>query len=444
MNKKTTKVLLLAVGFMMVMSVFSQASATKGNGNGNGPKRDYYEWRETNGQSYLYVKAHDHYTLGYLEGQGLYEEILYLRALAEVYALTEIGITYNDFIAMAYAYEPYIPQEYKDEMQGMVDGINALELEAPYFVPILGAGFDFPINPTLTYMDLVLQNCFLDIFYEWLMPLSYLSNIDMGCTAFASKNDDGTILSQNFDFGVPFYPSLSWVCTDLKGVDRIFCLRMGGGLCIPCGIDQDGVKMVINVVETYALGELGGIPANIISRMAWEQGETAQEVADIIIGGYDSASFNMFVADDTEIFDIELIANSSFTQMFGFGNIVTHYSCENMDDVAVNSNTFLSERAMFLLDPTYSLDRQAYAEDQLELAKDDGIVTGDELLAIQSDFPVVFRTIEPPHQSLTSAFFVSDGSFGLVDPIANILGPLAYGMEPIYPTIGNVPPPLCC
>lgn len=47
---------------------------------------NYAEWRPSNGQPFLYVKADDYYTLGYLEGQNLAFQTAWMKLMSKLQA----------------------------------------------------------------------------------------------------------------------------------------------------------------------------------------------------------------------------------------------------------------------------------------------------------------------------------------------------------------------
>ena len=125
------------------------------------------EWHESNGQKYLEIEASDYYNLGMMEGKNLGPKIRALKLIIKAIGATtrSKGYTYSRFIEMAKGYEDAIPDQFLhhekgvgtviDEIQGMADSLRGISFE-----------------------DIFVQNCFIDIVYGELIPFG--ANIQNG------------------------------------------------------------------------------------------------------------------------------------------------------------------------------------------------------------------------------------------------------------------------
>ena len=84
---------------------------------------NYAEWKFSNGQPYLWIKAEDYYTLGYLEGQNLAFQSAWMKLMIMMQA-QEIGLSYDVAIFYALNYLEYFPEDYLLEMRGFADAIE--------------------------------------------------------------------------------------------------------------------------------------------------------------------------------------------------------------------------------------------------------------------------------------------------------------------------------
>ena len=111
----------------------------------------YSEWRDSNGESYLYVEAHDYYGLGYQTGKGLAMNIALMKYELMISSLM-FGIDYFSMINLAKQYIEFIPDNYILELYGMSEGATA------------GSGF------YLSFEDILVQSVFLEVIYGQILP----------------------------------------------------------------------------------------------------------------------------------------------------------------------------------------------------------------------------------------------------------------------------------
>ena len=112
------------------------------------------EWLESNNQPYLYVEASTDYELGYLTGQNIANQITSLKLLLQFVA-PQYNTDYDSLLLIARDYLEFIPWYQQQEFQGLADGASNV-LETP-----------------IAFQDILLQNCWLDIFYGQISPLQF-------------------------------------------------------------------------------------------------------------------------------------------------------------------------------------------------------------------------------------------------------------------------------
>jgi hypothetical protein len=349
----------------------------------------YAEWRDSNGQKYLYVQATDYYNLGYLEGKYLWREIFNFRVIL-------MGQYIGDYEYMkrrTLAYLPFLSQDYLDEMQGMAAGASA------------GSGWPF------TFLDILLQNTYLDIYFGQDVP-NHFESEPMGCTAFGTKNNNGSVsLGQNFDFpkimGKGDINTLSFVHTNLSGKPEIFGLRVGAMLNIPCAKTSRGVYTLVNIIESNMTGTIM-MPSPLRTRYNLETAHSAEELYTMtFIDKNQSISANMMIADADTLIGIQILPNEIRSR--------------NLTKI-VNSNTYIYPdwKEKYLPLGNYSQARQQHGELLLDLFYNDDLqLTHEELIGILGNKTKAFgegseicRETENSRTSMTLAFFTNNG-FGL-------------------------------
>ncbi len=309
-------------------------------------KTNFMRWCETNDQSYVDVRVPDYYSLGVLKAQYCDQQIIKLDYAIKGLIQT-LGIPLDYCYHLASLYNAQIPQDYKNELQGIADSI-----------------------PTLTYYDVVLQVCLFDGFYGQIIPSKTGVNIPPihlgGCTVVASKNTDETItIGQNMDLSYYFKDTLYFIKYKIKGKQPVFAMYMGA--CHLVGITKK-VSSVLNLIETVVHGEIC-MPTSIKRRLSLESSKNAFEYQEIMINNGFASSWNWLIGDKYN----NLIACESIPAVYNDQIL----SC---GEAIVKSNTYKTpEYIPYLLKPSYSLERQAKAEDLTSKAMNDGILTLDEL-----------------------------------------------------------------
>lgn len=339
-------------------------------------------WITTNGQSYLQVTASDPYDVGYLTGQQIASQILSLKVILMALA-SQSETSYRVLKDMAKEYLPFIPEPYLDELLGMAKGATNR------------------LGVIITFQDILVQNTWMDSFYGHILP-SQISQGPVGCTAIAVKNNDSSIMiGQNFDFTQIFDRTLSFVYQISTSGPNIFGLRLGGSLNLPMGRTSNNLTVLTTLVQTNL--ELNySTPVAVRSRIALE---SATNVADFwdIYRGDEGSSFS-------SIGHTLLIANS--TSLMGISLVGSHIAYSFADQI-VYTNTFQQEDwQTWLVNQTYSKDRQLEATQQVMAAILDECLSEEDLLAILYSSPIIFRQSSELMASTTLAF-LTPHYFGL-------------------------------
>jgi hypothetical protein len=382
--------ILLGAGLLSNLSIRAIYS-TKVNGS--------TEWRLSGSQPYLYVYAEDAYSLGYLTGKMLADQILTLKGLFLLLGIT-YDIQYSQLRTMANEYQTYFPADQIEEMHGMAAGASA------------GSGF------IITFSDILIQNTWYDVFYGRIAPT--LPG-PLGCTAIlgwsnitSTDSNLHVIGGQNFDLQKPFGSTLAFVLHQLRGLPAIFGLRVGGCLNLPIGKNFFNVSTYVTLVQTNLVGDVG-IPVCSRARTALSQASTADGFLSYFYGETGSVTacgFNLLVNDPFQAFAVASVPGISINETL----LLSSY--------LLRTNTFLTDSwQQWLMDPNYSKDRQTRAEFLVEEAVVDNIIEHSELLSILQDKPVICRSTTKFTETATLAF-ITTSQFGLGNPSDNFGGPI--------------------
>lgn len=385
-------------------------------------KANQAEWHESNGQKYLEINASDYYNLGLMEGKELGAKIRAMKLIIKaISAATRLkGYNYKRFLEMAKGYEDAIPDEflrdadgigtYIDEIQGISDALKGI-----------------------TFEDVFLQNCFIDIVYGELIPFG--ANIpeeyEFGCTTFGALNPNYSetgenqtsshhvYIGQNFDFNITFKPTLSFVLHKVANRPRIFCLRMGGMLALPTGLNEWGHRVCINVVKSNISG-IYTIPSGFITRQSLCHSQDAETAYSFLYKNAPPNSFNIMLAD--------------FQKLISCETVPTEHIRYDIDSCFASSNTFIApEFQKHLVLPEYSKERQAMAESLIQKAYERGIDYKD-IIKILATKPIICRTPKNVSESRTLAFITND-YFGIGNPADD-----PWGFIPLDPKKANLYP----
>lgn len=362
---------------------------------------NYAEWKTSNNQAYLEIKAEDYYTLGYLKGSYLILEYMTFDTVLKM-LIEQLGIPLEYCYYLASLYDYYIPEPYKQEIQGMADAI-----------------------PFLTYWDIVFQVVLFDAYYGQIIPSMTGLNIPPihlgGCTVIASKNRDGTAsIGQTMDLSYFFKDTINFVLYQVGYNRKVFQMCMGAMHLIG---STKKLTTVLNLVETVVQGEIG-MPTSIKRRLALETSRNAFQYQYIMLTNSFCSSWNWIIADKKT----HVIATESIPAVFDMEYLYRR------GDYVCKSNRYKNEFFnMFLLDPTYSIERQAKAEELTGYAMMDGNLGLNELMTILgyydgtessiTRFP--FMNPEDPLLTSTLAFLTMKGKsgyFGKGTPITDSWG----------------------
>ena len=350
----------------------------------------FARWESSNGQAYLHINARNYYSLGYLTGKGLTNQILTMDAIIKS-LISSYDFNLQEILYYAQIYDLFIPEEYKDEMQGMADAT------------------------ILSYRDILLQIVFLDLYYGILIPTQIGIDGVGACTALVVKNTNWHVtIGQNMDFGLIFLPTLSYVKHTVMGKQAVFSLRMGAST-LAIGKNKK-VSSTLTLVQIWKMANFG-TPTGIKARIAFENSKSASEFFKIMTSSY-CASWNYIISDfKGTVIVSETLPNSFIVKNLKFG------------ETAVRTNTYISEELKpFLIDPTYSVSRQMKAEELLKEKKESKwIVREKDFMTILSYYDGTVSSIcrlpDPvdPSKICTEAFFVSSGVrrgyFGIGNPM---------------------------
>ena len=330
-----------------------------------GCRRSYFalnknsaKWVNAQGQKYLFIEAENEFELGKLEGKYLSAKITNLKRIIQLFGLLngKHGFSYLEMIKMAQEYEKHIDLQYLEEMRGIDTAIVGV-----------------------SYKDILLQNCFIDILYGNYFSDPELnpdvSSLQMGCTVVGYKNNGSVFVGQNFDFNNVFKHSLAFVHHKIQGKHAQFTLKVGGILSIPCGLNSAGTSVFVNVVRTNVRASYC-TPISIRCREAFDTAINPNEFKDILTDDSSSLSMNLLIANATQMISIEAVpGNFSITS----------------PDQCVNTNTYTDEFfQQFLQDKSYSKLRQNITEDLLWNNTLDNSLSQPEFISILNN-PMIFQ-----------------------------------------------------
>jgi predicted choloylglycine hydrolase len=354
----------------------------------------YAIWRTSKNQPYLEIDAEDPFDRGFLQARALEKKIRALKRILHLLALINIfkGYSYKKFIQMAQNYLPFIPNYILEELKGMASCLKGI-----------------------TFDDILLQNCFLDIIYGQVNPKNAYPNFnglgDVGCTSFGAINHNGIpIIGQNFDYPLLFRSVLSFTYLKQPKLANIFSLRLGGALSLPCGINSYGFALTINAIRCNVKSTYE-IPTSIKTRIGFSQCKTVEEGYRYSYSSPPTVPYNLMISDREKIIAIE--------------NAAAEHHRIDVKDVVVQSNTFTAEKMQkYLVKKKYSKHRQRYAETQLRKLHNNSSLSNKQLISLLCDFPIIKRV--KPFRSISLCSFTKK-SFRLGLP--KIEG---FGDNPIY------------
>ena len=341
-----------------------------------------FEWKTSNGQPYLYVKAENHYDLGYATGQGLIKQLTFLKNIGKKMSkLIKTDISILDQIAKEFL--PFIPKKYLDELQGIADGATA------------ASGLKFSFDEILT------QAVNIEIFHGQLPHVDIFdTNLMQGCTDFGVVNPDGTVvMGQNYDSPKMMSPGIAWVHHKVGEEPWVFTHRIGATPAVPMVKNEYGVCITVNVVLTKIKAPIM-TPRFVLLREALAQSKTAEDAYKILFKeGKFPFGQNLLISDNKKIIAVQILPEE-IRPTYVKKTIVQSNQYDYVDWVS------------FLRKPGYSQDRQTYSENLLrKVSKEKVNMTDEDLLDVLRDAPIICR--EDPTQAGYTVSFITRESFGL-------------------------------
>ncbi len=341
------------------------------------------EWRDSNGQKYLYVEANNHHDLGYQTGYALSDKILSMKALLLICS-NSYGLSYFDIEKICNEYDSYIPENYKQEILGMSEGATA------------GSGF------LISYTDILVQSVFIEALYGRHIPSELSIISDFGCTALGTINNDGSVLvGQNMDLIKPMGSLQSFVLHKLGNDPLVFTHRLGGGTSAMAK-NEYGLVLTVNLVQTKEIAPYT-IPTFVLVREGLVKEKSIEGLYNTLFPNNSSSfSHNYIIANSSTILAVQSLPHNQ-TKTYPTNTIVF-------------TNTFLNPFWQdTLLDPQYSKERQSYAEALLLEAYKDNMLTEEELIKILGEEPIICRD-ENGFFSMGTISFMTYNSFGIGTP----------------------------
>ncbi|MFX1279532.1 MAG: carcinine hydrolase/isopenicillin-N N-acyltransferase family protein [Promethearchaeota archaeon] len=404
--KKKSVLLLFILGIILSSGFISFVSACKTNDD----TLEFAEWRISNNQQYLYVRADDYYTLGFLEGQHLAFQIAWMKLIIMLQA-QDLGLSYDHALYYTMDYVEHIPEEYILEMQGMADAIDTVP------IPFMGELYQISID----FIDILAQNCFWDIYYGKIIPMltGYPQSplIAGGCTAIGSHTEGKTAFGQNIDLSFLMMPSTSWVYSHIRN-KKLFSFRIGSMLAMG-GINKWGLSISINLLEVFNYG-CSGKPLSIIYRSVLERAFSLRQAKYIITSNDFTLGWNYIIRNRRNMMAIETIPNSYSIEMIWRGT----YSF----DANIYENSLFK---MFMIFPTKYLPRYNRISELCQSYTQDGDLDVMDIINICSDTMISrrFSMIDPLEVVTVGSFFVDTRNkiyFCLGNPLDSSLGTISF------------------
>ena len=243
------------------------------------------------------------------------------------------------------------------------------------------------------------------------------------CTSFVVRKEKNQYIhGQTMDFGLVFLPSLNWLKYKISGKKPVFCLSLGCST-FPMGMNYD-MACTLNLVQTQDMGEFR-IPTSIKSQIAFEYCRNPLEFFRIMTGSY-CGGWNYIYSDrEGNLFSFE-------TKPF-----INAIFYPNDEDYIVKTNTFQAKPLKrSLLDPHYSLKRQAKAEklirEKLSKKKTFEIIDGMEIFRYNDGTEASICRFSDHNDYLkvcTEAYFLTNGKegfFGIGNPVNDSWGRIQF------------------
>ncbi len=370
-----------------------------------------YEWRESNGQKYLYAEGENYYEMGLAKGHGLKDSIKFQieqfkNQFYRAYHEPELNEIFEN---LRKGFYERIPEEYMDEIRGIRDGYMA------------------EIGEDISLMDMAMHSFGIDINSNFIArgislakpadaPTGKTIMVDRGshmeevkvdeCTNFGCINPDGSVThGQNMDGNQDALPGSKFVYQKITGGLGVFCICVGGSIAWPFFKNEYGVAMTINFIAGNQIPEVV-TPRAVLVKNAMKKKTAREAVACMTDNGRSPFSFNIMVSDNTTIYASQAIPQEA--------------RVTPVKQQIVQSNGYeYVDWQKYLLRPTYSRNRQLYAEKRLsDWFNRFGFVDDAALCDIIGDKPIINRP--------TTMYFLTRESFGIGNTLDNPIGKVPF------------------
>ncbi|MFX0020880.1 MAG: carcinine hydrolase/isopenicillin-N N-acyltransferase family protein [Candidatus Hermodarchaeota archaeon] len=399
-NKSILLLFILGVSLCSGFISFANACQTEE------PELNYAEWRFSNNQPYLHVEADNYYTLGFLQGQNLAFQTAWMKLMIMLQA-QQIGLSYDIAIYYALDYLEFIPEQYLLEMQGIADAIDVV------LVPFMGEIYEISID----FMDVLVQNCFWDIYYGKIIPMltgyPQAPLIAGACTAIGSHTSKKTVFGQTIDLTLLMMPTVSAVYTKINS-KKIFSFRMGSMLAFG-GVNKWGLSVSVNLIEVFNYG-CSGKPLSIIYRTVLEKARTIRQARYLITSNDFTLGWNYIIRTKRNLAAIETIPNSYSFERINRGGYTF--------DANIYENSLFR---MFMIYPTFYVQRYNRVLELCQTYNQDGDLDINDMFSIYSDSLISrrFTTGDPMEVATVGSFFIDHKNniyFCIGNPLDSSLG----------------------
>lgn len=230
----------------------------------------------------LLVLEGDGYALGHKQGVAIKEDIKVLYDEWLVPKLRTVPLLIEIYAkAKAHNMEPFIPQEFKDEIRGLTEAV----------------GIDYDMG--------LIVNAVPDIMELFRKPF--------GCSTFvtlpARSASGGLIYGRNLDYGMSDVLRSHWQPTVFAkpGKHRILSINVPGMTGVLTAINDKGVMM--SRMTSYNKDiRSHGIPSMILFRQILETADTAEEAAEMYRRATRTVAVNVMITDANDALVVESTA----------------------------------------------------------------------------------------------------------------------------------------
>jgi len=283
---------------------------------------------EIDGVKILHLSG-SYYEMGYQHGSLLKDEI-HQNLRAYLAFLELAGITYDDLLDLWDIMKDYIPQDYKDELQGLADG----------------ADLTFEDGAAGVMMEVInhdITACFHSAVWD-------SATIDGKLYRF--KSNDWPLIIQDPDTGKYLQENqVIIVRVPDDGHASVFPAFSGTIIC-NTGINEQGVCITASLSWCMADISNHGIPFSLRERMALDKASNSQEAIDIL-NNNKTRGWNFIISDENEnCYVLEQSASNSYIGTWDDPEESNHPFWE-IENVVRRGNCYISKNMA-------SLQRKVY------------------------------------------------------------------------------------